>query len=53
MPLQNTRTDFWVLIREYDVHTIVMMNAVSEAEVSIATNTDLLMSLTKLRDDFA
>ena len=34
MPLESTKHDFWVLVRDYAVHTIVMMNTVSEAEVS-------------------
>jgi len=35
MPLSTTKTDFWRLVEEHDVHTIVMMNNESEAKVSV------------------
>ena len=34
MPLKNTKDDFWSLVEKHDVHTIVMLNTVNEAEVS-------------------
>ena len=36
MPLESTKDDFWVLVRDHAVHTIVMMNTVSEAEVNMS-----------------
>jgi len=35
MPLSTTKTDFWRLVEEHDVHIIVMMNNVSETEVKL------------------
>ena len=37
MPLENTKSDFWGLVKEHDVHTIVMFNTVEEAGVSLHT----------------
>ena len=34
MPLKNTKDDFWALVQKHDVHIIVMLNTVDEAEVS-------------------
>ena len=36
MPLANTKDDFWALIQQQEVHTIVMLNNVIEAEVCVA-----------------
>jgi len=35
MPLSTTKTDFWRLVEEHDVHIIVMMNNESEAKVRL------------------
>ena len=35
MPLVNTKEDFWALIQEHNVHTIVMLNNVTETEVCV------------------
>ena len=35
MPLSTTKNDFWRLVEEHDVHTIVMMNALSEVQVRV------------------
>jgi protein tyrosine phosphatase len=32
-PLETTKEDFWDLIWEHDVHTIVMMNNIKETVV--------------------
>ena len=37
MPLENTKNDFWGLVIEHDVNTIVMFNTVEEAGVSLHT----------------
>jgi len=33
MPLSTTKTDFWRLVEEHNVHVIVMLNNVSESKV--------------------
>ena len=35
MPLDNTKDDFWALIQEHNVHTIVMLNNLTEVEVCV------------------
>jgi len=35
MPLSTTKNDFWRLVEEHDVHTIVMMNSLSEVQVRL------------------
>jgi len=35
MPLSTTKTDFWRLVEEHDVHTIVMMNSLAEVQVRV------------------
>ena len=35
MPLSTTKTDFWRLVEEHDVHIMVMMNNESEAKVRL------------------
>ena len=35
MPLANTKDDFWALIQQHKVDTIVMLNNITEAEVSV------------------
>ena len=35
MPLDNTKDDFWALIKEHNVHTVVMLNNLTETEVCV------------------
>jgi len=51
MPLSTTKTDFWRLVEEHDVHTIVMMNNESEAKVSVVQPNMYVTQLLSVRVD--
>ena len=35
MPMSTTKKDFWRLVEEHDIHTIVMMNSLAEVKVLV------------------